>query len=345
MVNGEAVRRPSSWAAPTAGGTVWAAAVLLAASTPLDLTIFQVFLLLGVLVVVPLGLPLADDRSTSAAPWVAVAAATLVVASIAMPFGAWSALLTTPWLVCTVALAVRRAVPPVARRSRRTASLADGIEVVACGWLVVGAVSLTLSRAQLTVLAVPAELVELGAVHFSYAGFAAATIAGQLLRRRPSATTTVAALATVGGAFVIAVGHLTVRPLELAGAVSMTVGLAVIGMSAWSLAPPRTATRLLLRLAALSVVVPMALALHYAWSLTTGSAHLPLATIAAVHGTLNAVGFSIGDLVAFRLLATSAPPAIDHRGTDVPVVAAPVQAGSFGSTSSVSELSPAERVT
>ena len=87
----------------------------------------------------------------------------------------------------------------------------------------------------------------------------------------------------------------------------MTVGLGAIGVAAWSVAPPHTFARILLRVAALSVILPMVLALQYAWALTTGGSHLPLAAIASIHGTLNAFGFSIGGLVAWRLLAERSP--------------------------------------
>ena len=324
--------------APAVGAAVWAATLAASTTTTIDLTIFQVFLLLGMLVVVPLGLPLATGHRGGVAPWMALGSATLVLAAAVTPFGPWSTALTAPWLVCTAAIAVGRLAPRAGgRRPAWPESLADAAEVAACGWLVVGAVALTLSRAQLTYLGVPPELVELGAVHFSYAGFAAGTIAGQLLRRHPSTTSSVAAVATVGGAVVVAVGHLTVRPLELVGASSMTIGLATIGIATWSLAPPRSVARVLLRIAALSVILPMALALQYAWSLTTGGAHPPLAVIASIHGTLNAFGFSIGGLVAWRLLAR--PLCADHDDRAEPATGQPNRSTMTSMTTSGSNRS------
>jgi hypothetical protein len=168
---------------------------------------------------------------------------------------------------------------------------------------VVGAVHLTVSRAGSTLPGVTAELVELGAMHFSFAGFAAATFAGCVLERsRHHGRATLAAAATVGGAAIVGIGHLTARPIELVGATTMSAGVVALGLLAWSIAPPRSAARILLRIAAVGVLVPMALAIQYAWNLTSGTPHLPYETIARIHGTLNAFAFSIGGLLAWRLL-------------------------------------------
>jgi hypothetical protein len=92
--------------------------------------------------------------------------------------------------------------------------------------------------------------------------------------------------------------------------------VALIGILSWSAAPPRTGARILLRLAAVAVVVPMVLAVQYAWALTTGGTHLPYETIARIHGTLNAFGFSIGALLAWRLLAPPEPGFADEKADE-----------------------------
>ena len=234
-----------------------------------------------------------------------------MVGAVVTEPGPLSAAATLPWFALVAGLTlVRSAAWRRSATGDTGARLADAVETAALAWLVVGATSLTLSRAELPFLSVPPQLIELGAVHFSYAGFAASVIAAQLLRHHHhSLPSVVAALATVGGATVILVGHLTVRPLELVGSVVMVSGVALIGVLSWSAAPPHSAARLLLRVAALAVIVPMILALQYSWALSTGGVHLPYDTIARIHGTLNAFGFSIGALVAWRLLAR---PTVDE---------------------------------
>ena len=318
MMNTSDVGRPAApWGPVLFGAAVWVAVLAVSALSSIDLTIFQVFLVLGMLVVVPLGLPLVGFPRASSLVGdparIAVCAAVLVVGAVVLTPGPLAAALTIPWFVVVtgftlVRLAVWRRGVAIGDGVR----LADGIDTIACAWLVVGATSLTLSRAQLPFLSVPPPLIELGAVHFSYAGFAAAVIAGQLLRHHHRSPASVAAAAlTVGGATVVLVGHLTIRPLELAGALAMVGGVALIGALSWSAAPPRTAARLLLRLAAVAVVIPMVLAVQYAWAITTGGSHLPYETIAAIHGTLNAFGFSIGALVAWRLAGNRAATSDD----------------------------------
>lgn len=300
-----------------AGVVVWAAAIALSVGGSLHLTTFQGFLLLGPLVVVPLGRPLiADDRTSTR--WLLALAAAAIVPALAVPPGAASAALALPWLAATLLMAA--ADTGSWRRARSAAGRWSGdvslalLGAMASGWLIVGAVSLVASRSAVFPFGLTPALTELGAVHFSYAGFAATVIARCVLARSPHAVgAAAAAAATVGGAGLVLVGHLTVRPLELAGAISMTAGVVTIGVLSWSLGPPRTAARVLLRIAALGVIVPMALALHYAWSLTVGTPHLPYETIARIHGSLNAVAFSLGGLLAWRLLR----PQTDHEGSTI----------------------------
>jgi len=291
-----------SFSAPAFGGAVWVVVAATAMASIVDLSIFQVFLVLGPLVVVPLGLPLVTRRAPD--PRLVVGGALLVLAAVLVPTGGVATALTLPWLAVTLLITVVR-FDEWRRTDESEVSLqpAQAVATAACIWLVVGAVHLTASRAELALLGVDIQLVELGAMHFSFAGFAAAAIASCVLRHSPRPRlASVAATATIGGAALVGVGHLTIRPLELAGAVSMAGGVTLIGLLSWSLAPRGSAARILLRIAAIGVIVPMAMAVQYAWALTTGTPHLPYATIARIHGSLNAFAFSIGGLLAWRLL-------------------------------------------
>ena len=57
----------------------------------------------------------------------------------------------------------------------------------------------------------------------------------------------------------------------------------------------------------------MGFALAYSWALTTNSLHLPYETIAAIHGSLNAVGFVACGLLAWRLTGRRGRPTVVVR--------------------------------
>jgi hypothetical protein len=301
------------------GLVTWAALVVAVVSGTVALSIFQIFLLLGPMVVIPLGRPLIVTDAPRRRWQILAAASAIVVALLVQP-GPVATAFALPWLAAVVLMALGGSVTALRTWTSTGAwTRALSIQVLgamASGWLIVGAVSLVANRSGTTPFGLSRELVELGAVHFSYAGFAATVIARCLFERSPHRHAAAAAtVATVGGATLVLVGHLTIRPFELAGAIAMTIGVVMIGILSWSLAPPRSIPRVLLRIGALGVIVPMALALQYAWALNTGTAHLPYETIARIHGSLNAVAFSLGGLLAWRLLQArrAVPPARELR--------------------------------
>ena len=103
------------------------------------------------------------------------------------------------------------------------------------------------------------------------------------------------------GDVVVALGHVTLRPVELVGTTIVTGAVIAMGVLAWHAFPRGTVGRLFARLSAVAVVAPMGFALAYSWALTTHSAHLSYDTIAGVHGSLNALGFVGCGLCAWRL--------------------------------------------
>jgi hypothetical protein len=283
---------------------LWAVAV----TVGLGLRRFDVIdalLLFGPLVVVPLGLPLLDlgDRPATGGESLILPTAAALAVAFLLPVSGWTAVVALPWFVTTVVLAVTaterwwQALGPLRPTQHHLATIATL-------WLPVAAAHLVLSRAGVSYAGIRPDLIELAGVHFTFAGFGATTLAACLVasatdRRR---TLAVAAGATlVIGDCVVALGHISWRPVELVGTTIVASAVLLMGALGWRAFPTSTLGRVFARLSGLAVVAPMAFALAYSWALTTDSAHLSYDTIAAVHGSLNAFGFVTCGLLAWRL--------------------------------------------
>lgn len=302
--------RGPTWLGPVA----WCAIAMLAFVGRAPVGIIEVLLLAGPLLAVPLGLALlwaTDDEPDGHRPLDAaiVPAGLAVAVSNLFGPGPIAIALTIPWLAVTVALATTAV---DRQRHGPRPDLVSALRLIAVGWLPFAAGAITMTQAGVTAFGITPELVRLTGVHLNFAGFGAAVIASQVLdssRRRDQhrRAAALAASLTVGGAMIVAVGHLSVRVIELAGATSMTVGVILLGVLSWTAAPRRSVARILLRVSGLSVLGSMGFALAYSWSLTVGASHLPYATIASVHGTLNAFGFTVCGLLGWLAMARHHP--------------------------------------
>jgi hypothetical protein len=170
------------------------------------------------------------------------------------------------------------------------------------GWLV-------LSRAGIQPLQLGSSIVELTAVHFHFTGFAALVLAWLAVRQtaplsRWRAVANAAAGLLIIGSPVLAAGWGTpLHVLQVAGAIlvaSGVIGIATVGFL--KVAPQlMPAARLLLRLSSLSPLLPMVLAVDYSAGHIFGFPSLDIQRMAELHGTLNAVGFSLLGLIAWTL--------------------------------------------
>lgn len=220
--------------------------------------------------------------------------------------------LALPWLALALGTAVV-AVPPALRRSWRAWTAEDVGTVVGAAWVVAAAASLVLSRAGVQPMGIYEPIVELSAVHFTYVGAGAvslATGAAVRTRRRRSRPLGRAALAlTVGAPPVVALGFLSDSislPTQVGGAVLLTVGVWLTAGLELARAfgrdgDVRRAERVCLVVSGLAVWVPMVLAVAWAagqhWSLPI----LSILDMARTHGAANAIGFIGAGLLAQRL--------------------------------------------
>lgn len=183
---------------------------------------------------------------------------------------------------------------------------------VALGYLGVGVLWLVAHLLDLRPAGFGPPFVALTAIHFLYAGFAATLIASRAHARAVARLPRVSAtglVATTCGPPVVAAGFVLYGPLQVAGALVLTVGLYLISTVLLVALAPRAGgvSRWLLVLAGVAVVGPMVLAVHWAAATTMGFAALSIPTMARTHGVVNALGFVLPALIGLRLLADADP--------------------------------------
>jgi hypothetical protein len=260
--------------------------------------LIHIVVVLGVGAVCPLALGRARD-------WYPAAIA--VGISFVLPVGPLAAVPASVWFVVaagTLASAVSRARPRLVARTEPTALV---VRLGPPAFSVVAALALVASRAGTSPFGIAEPIVELTAVHFTYAGVGALTLAG-LAGSPASHSHSVTVWLTASAPPVVALGFLTHHPLpQVGGAALMSVGvLAIAGLQlreALTAHPPR---RTLLAVSGLAPWVPMALAVTWAASLYWSVPALSIPDMARTHGLLNVV-FIVSGLLARRPLLGAAP--------------------------------------
>ncbi|RQG93986.1 YndJ family transporter [Natrarchaeobius chitinivorans] len=333
------LRRPASRGCPSVagrrvtdlsaalGGLVWLAIVVGAQTGAIGSSAVERYVALATLVLVPLGLGFLQpvrDVTGSRTLYTAVVvgqfpAALAVVAGLAASQGSVVAVaLVVPWIGVTGGVALLGAQRLASRRGGPLPELAID---VACLYVPVAAVFVLLHTAGIGLGFAPI-IVLLTGVHFHYAGFVLPLVVGLTGRLltdedgrfgstivgRTGAATTVVILVGIG---LIAVGIAFSALLE---AVAVLVfALAVVGFAVlWVRAVVPAVARVpgaLLSVAALSVCWTMALALAFAYSSLPGTSVLiTIPEMVRWHGSVNAVGFALPALLAFRLLEKERRP-------------------------------------
>ncbi|MDS0278932.1 YndJ family protein [Halomicroarcula sp. S1AR25-4] len=288
------------------GALVWVAAVLVAGLGPVERA-----LTLAPLVLVPLGVGMAATPpfggtagyAVRAAVWLQPVGAVLFTASLARPVGEVTATaLAAPWLLVTGLLGLAA----VARtRARGGLALPEAAVDAGLAYVSVGAVALLLYQLDLTFW-FGRTIVLLTAVHFHYAGFVLPVLvglSGRVLSPLSGAFSSLAGVILVGPA-IIAVG-ISFSPLvEVVAVGGFTVAVALFGGYVLArVAPARPRVQgLLLGASAIALPASMVLALGYGVATFSGTdLGLDIATMVALHGSLNAFGFALLGLVGWRL--------------------------------------------
>lgn len=314
------IRSSQRWARRSAftGALVWLLLQLTWLADSYETDLIERILLLGVLVIVPLGLPLIP-KSSRQAPfiyWLTILlqpfGAAAVIASTFVERGVGAALLASLWLVFAVITALfglwRLRSPEL--RAAEELSI-DG----ALLYLPVGAVWLVMSRMGIQPLGFGDTIVLLTAVHFHFAGFAAPLLAGLAGRRLSEprslkATFPFAVLGIIAGTPLVAAG-LTFSPLVgLAGTLVISIGLVLLAaIVSFAIVPAVrfVVAQVFLLISSLSSVPAMFLACVYAYSIATQTLIVDIPQMATTHGILNAFGFALCGLLAWSIEHSAEP--------------------------------------
>lgn len=303
------------------GALIWLGLISIPPSDLFRVELIEKLLLLGPLVIVPLGLSLAmttESRERYAALYrVAVfaqpLAALLAVCSFLLPQGVWAALLACPWLAVTGLIGLSGLVRLLSRRAMRAEEICVDAGLV---YVSVGGVWFVISRLGYQPLGFGDTIVLLTAVHFHYTGFAAPLLAGLAGRRALTVSSTWARRSFAAASFCIIAGTPLVAagitfsapPLGLAGAVVVSTGLwllAALNLVRVAPALPSRPAQLLLVVSSISSMIAMALACAYAYSLVSKRLIINIPHMAMTHGVMNALGFSLCGLLAWCLVVTN----------------------------------------
>ncbi|MGK0360733.1 MAG: hypothetical protein ACI9U2_003047 [Bradymonadia bacterium] len=241
-------------------------------------------------VVVPLAQPLTQIR----AAWVLSAASLTLSFWVDDPV--WAAGLSVPWLL----FAVRYALPSTLAFLRRPRwRLAALLELSAPLHLIVAAIWVPLAHLDMGPDGYPGIIAPLTAVHFSYAGFAAAHLTARALTHLHPPH---ARLARVGGCLLLvgvpalAIGFITSPLLKCIAACAISVGMLVVSLASL----PKVRHRPWLRISWAALPVSMILSLAYAVGEHSGTWWLTIPDMAWTHGLLNGLVFAGCGLYGWR---------------------------------------------
>ncbi len=305
------------WRREILGAGLWVALAGVCASGVSRLSLIDLLLALALLVAVPLARPLLvtperamKGRSGLAQPELGFEAFSALagVAALLIGPGVLSGVLALPWLIVCVSVAYE-----VTRRwwAERRLAGADIARVLSGLYLVVGGTWFVISRLGWRPRSFPTVIVELTAVHFHYAGMTASLLGAETLARVgwPDQRATAAKLAVaaiVVSPPVVAAGFTYSPTLQTLGGSVLAAGLILLsGVTLFQVVPRLSAGpwRSLLTISAIAVVAPMILAVDWVLGQHAEIPALSIPQMAQVHGSLNALAFSVCGLLGWRLLA------------------------------------------
>ncbi len=294
------------------GAIVWLGWSVVTATFPLEASWATALLLLAAWVLIPLCLgvlfksvPPSDlDWSGRIAMHLYLPAACALGVSCSLPVGIGAAISALPWLGFTGLVAWTGGCQLYRRGLIPLSALCVDAGLV---FLAVGGGWTLLSRFGARPLAFSPEIVELTAVHFHYAGFVLPILTGLSARAIGGVVASIAAVGVMAGVPLVAVG-ITATQLGfglllegVAAVITAFAGLLTAGLQ-WRLAsrPEQPApARWLWALSAVALVVGMSLAALYGLRAYWPMPWLNIPWMRAVHGSVNALGFSLAGIVAW----------------------------------------------
>lgn len=288
-----------------AGLAAWLVVAIAAASVDAPLLdLLAVLLLLGQLVIVPLGLRLVKGGRTPPAGALVSGGRALfrvgavaALASLALPRGELAAAVAALYLLPALLVGVSAVLD-----ARRIGSASELAGVVARLMLAAGAVLFVLHRQDVAFAGLPELAVQVGATHLHFVGFGLLLMAGTLARRaRRLGGAATMLLAT--GSLPVAIGSLLHPAIQAVGALLVIAGLAALVMGTLTVLAddrvPPIARRLLFVSVACVTFVGVTAALS-----TLGAPISEVGAMVRLHGAFAATAVLMG-LVAWRLIEDS----------------------------------------
>ncbi|MFJ9624805.1 YndJ family protein [Streptomyces sp. NPDC101181] len=263
--------------------------------------------MLGMLVIVPVGLRLAGavelDRLRGLWPLFAVPGSI----ALWLPRGALATALAACYALGTVLLALHAARRFRHGRDRDPAGIALLTALVTPA---VAALALVAERSGHELFGFDLGILALTVPHFHFAGFAAALVSGLVCRVSDGPAGRFAARSVPLGTLLVLVGYFIGDWAELAGALVLTAGMWTVGLLTWRLGRAEDrdrTTRILLLGSAAVLVATMVLAMSWALGEATGLPRPSLTWMAATHGVGNALGFALCSLLAWHRIRIDTP--------------------------------------
>jgi hypothetical protein len=280
-----------------------------------QLGVLEVLFLLAPWIVVPLAtslIPSLDKTELPAAQWSGLnwgifGAAALGTISFFIPNGILAASFAGAWLLVCVLLGLRG----LRRLWRyRAQSFSQFCFAAGEGYLIVGGTWLVASRLGLQPVGFQEPIVLLTAVHFHFAGFLSAVLAGltyeRLRETRWSKLLGAALAGVVIGPGLLGLAFLAGPKLKLAAVMLIVVGQfgLATGMFRVALVTENPVGRVMLLLSGGCVVAGMTLAATWALGEYPLQPFVDLGRMERYHGALNAVGFGICGLIGWMKAGT-----------------------------------------
>jgi YndJ-like protein len=257
----------------------------------------------GMLAIVPLGLSLIEGTRGLVRVWLAGALPGAV--SLWLPRGALASVLAAVYCAVTLALAVLAVRRFWHQRSLRPTEIAA---LTALAGPVIASSSLVAERNGYPLMGFDLDVLTLTVAHFHYAGFVAALVAGLVCRAAPGRLASAAAVSVPAGIGLVFLGYFTEEWVELVGAVVLTAGMWLVAWATWRRIRPGArdrVARILFGTSAVVLSVTMLLAVDWALAHVIAVPHLTMPWMAATHGVVNAFGFALCAVLAWRKVGTS----------------------------------------
>ncbi|HLZ52679.1 MAG TPA: YndJ family transporter [Candidatus Acidoferrum sp.] len=302
------------WRLAMQGAVVWTALVLLSLIPGIHLGIIEVLFLLAPWIIVPLGVYLISGPihllTGTFLRCTVLPAAALATLSFFIPNRLLSARCASGWMVICAALAIDGVIRIVHTRGK---SFSQFCFASGEGYLLVAGVWLVASRAGIQLIGFREPIVLLTAVHFHFAGFASAVLAGlteeRLRGHNGQKLLRLALLAVVLGPGILGLAFLFGPKWKLLAALLIVVGQIGlgVGMIRVGITAKGQSGRWLLLIAGGCVAVGMVLSAVWAMGEYPLQAFVNIAQMAKYHGVLNAVGFVLCGMLGWSQLRTVQP--------------------------------------